>query len=172
MKEIVREYLFFCFSIGKKENTNGKSILVANSSSSSDEDEDFNVARKLNYSSGLNASEQIGNSSKDKSNRQNPIVEDSDDQSILEVSDHLVVDESLEIVEDEEVVDFEKKKTRSLGDSKSVTFLDVDRNVTSLMEAEGKLQILSSDENVSKHSFVDVVFAASKINGSIQSRKK
>ena len=123
---------------------NGKSILVANSSSS-DEDEDFNVPRKSNYSLGLNASEEIGNSSVDKLSGRKPIVEDSDDQSILEVSDHLVVNESLE---DEEVVDVHKK-TRSLGDSKSVTFLDVDHDVTSLMEAEGKLQISSPDKNVS-----------------------
>ena len=124
--------------------------MVANSSnsSSSDEDEDFNVPRKSNYSLGLNASEEIGNSSVDKLSGRKPIVEDSDDQSILEVSDHLVVNESLEIVENEEVVDVQKK-TRSLGDSKSVTFLDVDHDVTSLMEAEGKLQISSPDKNVS-----------------------
>ena len=125
--------------------------MVANSSnsSSSDEDEDFNVPRKSNYSLGLNASEEIvGNSSVDKLSGRKRIVEDSDDQSILEVSDHLVVNESLEIVENEEVVDVHKK-TRSLGDSKSVTFLDVDHDVTSLMEAEGKLQISSPDKNVS-----------------------
>ena len=125
--------------------------MVANSSSSSDdsnEDEDLNVPRKLNSSSRINASQKIVDSNVDKSDRKKPIVVDvSDQSSILEVSDQLVVDESLEIVEEE--VDIERKKTRSSGDSKSVTFLnnadddDVERDVTSLMKAAGKLQISS-----------------------------
>jgi hypothetical protein len=76
--------------------------LVANSSGSSadsNEDEDSNVPRKLN------ASEEIGDSSFDKSDRKKSVG----NMSILEVSDQLVVDESLEIVEEEES---EKKLTR------------------------------------------------------------
>jgi hypothetical protein len=93
-------YLFF--SIGKREKTSGKSILVANSSGSSDDsndDEDSNVPRKLK------ASKEIGDSSFDKSDRKKSVG----NVSILEVSDQLIVDESVEIVEEEES---EKKLTR------------------------------------------------------------
>ncbi len=141
----LKDLHLFLFSIGKKEKTDGKTILVENSSSDeNNENEAINVARKMNFSSRTN----IGESNVDKSNRKKPIV---DDQSILEDSDQLVVDESIEV--DEEEVDIAKgKKTRSLGDSKSVTFLDNaddEKDVTSLMEAHGKPVVSSSDKNVS-----------------------
>jgi hypothetical protein len=98
----LKDFRILFFSIGKREKTSGKSILVANSSGSSDDsndDEDFNVPRKLN------ASEKIGDTSCDKSDRKKSVG----NMSILEVSDQLIVDESVEIVEEEES---EKQLTR------------------------------------------------------------